>query len=461
MAATSHALRCRSATTPAREIPRSLAAIGIHDMAAAGLAALHVLSVGLTDGGYYGRSATPLTVAFVAIVGLAAITKGVSALSRAGLATLGLLAAFAAWTALSFIWAVPGALVEQDARRAVLYVCALGAVLSVADERGRAALLRGLLGGIAVIAVTAIGIQAGSGDVVDPFFGSLVEEPVGYPNALGALMAIGVVLTTGLDLRKAASRRATRGLAAVLVLVLGLSGSRGAAVALAVGLCTLVCLRPAGDRALGALRAVVPVLIGGLGWTIVASTGAAGGRLAVDAIAIFAVAAIRPSLDRVWPRRMLVALACGALVVGIALAATRPISMTSSYRTAYWAVALEGARAHPVLGTGAGSFHLTWVEHGPNGLFVRDAHSLYVEALSELGPVGLLLAVSIATVPLIAAARWRGDPISALSGAAFAVFVVHAGLDWDWEMPVVTLTALGCAGVALGRPSNATEEATA
>jgi hypothetical protein len=41
------------------------------------------------------------------------------------------------------------------------------------------------------------------------------------------------------------------------------------------------------------------------------------------------------------------------------------------------------------------------------------------------------------------------------------VFAVHAGLDWDWEMPVVTLTALGCAGVALGRPSNATEEATA
>jgi len=33
-------------------------------------------------------------------------------------------------------------------------------------------------------------------------------------------------------------------------------------------------------------------------------------------------------------------------------------------------------------------------------------------------------------------------------------FLVHAGLDWDWEVPAVTLTGVFCAGalVVEGRP---------
>jgi hypothetical protein len=57
----------------------------------------------------------------------------------------------------------------------------------------------------------------------------------------------------------------------------------------------------------------------------------------------------------------------------------------------------------------------------------------------------------LVALPLVTTVRRRGEPISAMAGAAFAVFAVHAGLDWDWEMPVVTLAALGCAGVALTR----------
>jgi hypothetical protein len=35
------------------------------------------------------------------------------------------------------------------------------------------------------------------------------------------------------------------------------------------------------------------------------------------------------------------------------------------------------------------------------------------------------------------------------------MFALHAGLDWDWEMPVVTFVALACVGVLLaaGEPS--------
>ena len=431
---------------------------GRAELAAGALGALLPLSVGLTDGGYFGRVDTPLTIAFAAVAGLAVVTGAAARPSGAALGLLGLLGLLAAWTALSAAWAVPGALVEHDARRALVYLTAFGAVVTVVDVRRRAALLRGLLGGIAMIAIVAIANRAGSGAVADRFYGSLASEPVGYPNALGALMAMGVVLGTGLRLRAGSSRRALQGLTAVLVLVLGLTESRGAALALAVGLTALAWLGPSGTRACDALRALLPVAVGAVGWLAVASAGTTGTSVAVGAIATFTGAVCVPALDRLRARHALAVLVCGALVLGAALAVARPVSTTSSFRTTYWAAALDAARAHPVLGTGSGSFHLTWIEHGPDGMFVRDAHSLYVEALSELGPVGLVLVLTLVVLPLVTTVRGRGDPVSAIAGAAFAVFAVHAGIDWDWEMPVVTLVALGCAGVALTRHSSIDSE---
>jgi hypothetical protein len=64
----------------------------------------------------------------------------------------------------------------------------------------------------------------------------------------------------------------------------------------------------------------------------------------------------------------------------------------------------------------------------------------------------------LVVLPLVTTVRRRGDPISAMAGAAFAVFAVHAGLDWDWEMPVVTLAALACAGAALTHRSSIDSE---
>ncbi len=92
---------------------------------------------------------------------------------------------------------------------------------------------------------------------------------------------------------------------------------------------------------------------------------------------------------------------------------------------------------------------MSWREHRTVPLEVRDAHSLYVETLSELGPVGLVLVFALVAIPLVAALRRRGDPLAVTAAAAFVVFAAHAGIDWDWEMPVVTLAGLGCAGALL------------
>jgi tetratricopeptide (TPR) repeat protein len=81
-------------------------------------------------------------------------------------------------------------------------------------------------------------------------------------------------------------------------------------------------------------------------------------------------------------------------------------------------------------------------------LKVRDAHSLYLEALAELGPVGLGLLVAALGIPGIAAIRARRRRLVPAGFAAYVAYVAHAGVDWDWEMTVVTLTALFC-GAAL------------
>ena len=117
-------------------------------------------------------------------------------------------------------------------------------------------------------------------------------------------------------------------------------------------------------------------------------------------------------------------------------------------RPAYWNVALADASEHVVVGSGAGSFDDYWLEHRTIPAYVRDAHSLYLETVAELGIVGLALLLSTLGAPLVAAARARKRKIVATAAGGYSAFLVHAGLDWDWEMPVTTIAGLAC-GAAL------------
>jgi O-antigen ligase len=119
--------------------------------------------------------------------------------------------------------------------------------------------------------------------------------------------------------------------------------------------------------------------------------------------------------------------------------------MSSSYRADYWQVAARDAADHPLLGSGAGSFAHVWLQRRPVAISAHDAHSLYLETLAELGPLGLLLVLALAATPTIVAVRNRKQPLVAVAGGGYAAFLVHAGIDWDWEMPVVVLSGLACA----------------
>src|SRR5205814_1424240 len=73
--------------------------------------------------------------------------------------------------------------------------------------------------------------------------------------------------------------------------------------------------------------------------------------------------------------------------------------------------------------------------------------------VAELGLPGLAALLAL-LVGVAAAARcaYRREPgLTAGWIAALCVWAVHAGLDWDWEMPAVTLIAIALAGALLAR----------
>ena len=206
------------------------------------LAVVLVLPLGLNGGGYDGRSFTPLTLAFGAAAALAFLAWTVR-LPRALVATVLALTALAGWVALSSVWARDGSFVELETRRCIVYAVALLAVGAIVDRGSRRAFLTSTAFAIVGLAVVAVVTRAYSGVPVDPFYGALLAEPVGYPNAMGVLAAVGAVLAIGLGATgQDPTARALRAAAPFLVVVLGATGSRGGALALGVGLAVLIGL---------------------------------------------------------------------------------------------------------------------------------------------------------------------------------------------------------------------------
>ena len=127
----------------------------------------------------------------------------------------------------------------------------------------------------------------------------------------------------------------------------------------------------------------------------------------------------------------------------------RLLSVSLSNRQYLWRVALHEYRHHPLVGSGAGTYATYWLQHRPAPQFVVDAHELYLETAAELGVVGLVALALLLAPPLVAAVRARGSPLVPAALGAYIVFLVHATVDWDWEVPAVTVTALIAGAVLL------------
>jgi hypothetical protein len=129
-----------------------------------------------------------------------------------------------------------------------------------------------------------------------------------------------------------------------------------------------------------------------------------------------------------------------ALAIGLLLAA--PFVGGGHERDRYWRVAAREAEANAVLGGGAGTFTSWWLRERTVPYSTLEAHSLYVETVAELGPIGLALVLTALAVPI---ARTRRRELAAV----VAAFAVGATVDFDWELAAVTVPAVAAAALAV------------
>jgi O-antigen ligase len=436
----------------------------------AGLAFTPVVALGVADGGFFPRpwgwATLGLAVAALAVV---AIDRHASVTRRPFL-LLGLLAAFGAWIAASLMWTRSTALTVPELQRLLVYLAAVGIAALVV----RAWTARALLGGVFL---GAAGLSAGAlvsylltrEHPPDVFQGSYLHRPLGYANAMAITSVIALVLGLGIA-AEARSRRARVCAAVALVPVaaaLALTGSRAGWATLFVGLAAALALAPRRRRArvtwvpvaaVPALTACVVLLSHLTSSRIVgAEADELGDRvlllvLLLSALSVpLAVVATRGPADRPgrdvsrWVWAGVAALGVAAVVL---VAVVRPPGLAGD-RPIYWRIAASEFAERPLLGSGAGTYAQVWLERRPVDDSVRDAHSVVVETLAELGPIGAGFVCALLVLPLCWALRARACPLVPTAGGAFAAFALHASVDWDWEMPAVTLAGLFCA-VAIG-----------
>jgi len=132
----------------------------------------------------------------------------------------------------------------------------------------------------------------------------------------------------------------------------------------------------------------------------------------------------------------------------------RLLTVSDQGRLEYWRVAWHEFASAPLHGTGAGTFELSWHRNRNTFYDVRDAHSLYLETLGETGPLGLVLLLAALAAPFVGAGAARRHALGPAVLAAYGAILLHAAVDWDWEMPAVMAAAFVCgvAAIAAGNP---------
>ncbi|MDQ3741392.1 MAG: O-antigen ligase family protein, partial [Actinomycetota bacterium] len=126
-----------------------------------------------------------------------------------------------------------------------------------------------------------------------------------------------------------------------------------------------------------------------------------------------------------------------------------------SGRYDFYRVALNEFREAPIGGVGADGFAVPYLQHRRTGEAPRYTHGLGFSLLATLGIVGTLLLAAFVVAGLVGFARIRrrsalaerGLAVGALGG--FAMWFLHAQVDWLWEYPALTLLALGLFAVAM------------
>jgi tetratricopeptide (TPR) repeat protein len=490
---------------PAKTARSDRLATGIAFVAAVGLVLMYALRGGAYDVVVFEEYGLLIWVALAAGIALGLLPRVRP--HTVVLLLLGALLAYAAWTALSLLWTESAEQTTFEVARCADYLGLVALIALTVDRDTWRTAAAGLGFGALLVCLLAVGSRLYPAlypvDYVNHGFDtSRLSYPFGYWNAVAAwaamcmtialawsahevtpwrrAIALGLLPAASMAAYLSYSRAGVGGTTLGVLLVLALSRNRITALSHAV--------IAAGAAAIGivAVRAA-PAIANGTG------THGAGGVLAALILGMVLCAAgalltHKLGVDRLGlPRRpgraLLIA---GAIVVVAAGAAfgphlvsqawhsfSHPVDDASSNpsqrllslsgtRYPVWKSALKAFSAHPVTGTGAGTFQFWWNVHGTTDEFLQNAHNIWLQNLAELGAPGLILIVLVALAALATAIAVRrrahrraSAGVSVAFLAAFAVYLLHASVDWMWESTAVTVLALAGITVIAGRLSTA------
>ena len=448
-----------------------------------------------------GSAAAPdwLPYAFLTALVLAAALIGGTALRprRRELAVVGALVALAGWEALSIVWSAVPDLARDEALLTIFYAIALLVPLvALRSATERLLALAAIAAAAAVLAVGAgIVLRFGS-DQADHFYSGRLSFPISYPNAQAAVFLIGfwpaLVLAAqrerGLLVRALAVAAATAIASGWLT-----AQSKGGIAALAASAAVVFALSPLRLRLLpptliaaGLTAAAYSPLTAPFRSESVPEVKRAGSAIlllaALGAVAglLYALVDRRLELDPRAVRKAGVGvfvMFVAAVVAAVALfftsvyhqgwfgdqwqafkryqstTASSHLLQLGSYRYDIWRVAVHEFEHHPLAGIGSRGFGPAYLQERRSPDTPARAHSVELDALSELGVVGFALLACALVVPLVTLARrLRGRDAAATAAFAGAVYwLVHASVDWIWTVPACglpfwLLVGAGCSG---------------
>jgi hypothetical protein len=462
-----------------------------------------ILGLAAAQGGYFPTSWGWASIPLLWAVAIALIIRDRIGLAIGERCLLGGLAALGGWVALSTVWSVAPAETVLEIERVLVYLAVVAAVLLLSGVRSARRMLGGLLAAISLITLFSLltRLVPNRIGVYDQAAVYRLAEPIGYWNGLGIFAVIGTLIAFGFAARAHTlwAGGASAGAMVVLLPTLYFTFGRAAWIALAAGLVFAAVIDPRRLQLLAALLVLAPlpavaVLLAsresGLthAGTPLARAVHDGHRVAL-AIVLLIAANVVLAVAFAWVARRIevpttlraiFATAVG-LVVALALAGvfaryggpvtlakkgyttfkappphstgnlnSRLLSFSGNGRADLWRLAWDEAKGHPFLGAGAGSYERYFLRHQPPDVGrVRDAHGLYIETLAELGPIGLAILVAVLSTPLAALPRARRHPLAPAAAGAYVAYLVHTGVDWDWELPAVTLAGLLCGSAIL------------
>jgi hypothetical protein len=465
------------------------------------------------------RDQVGVAVWWAVLLGVAVGALPVPGRTRAALATIALLTGFALWTALSLGWTESAERTATELARVTTYlgVLALGVCLVTRRRAGARQVLHGVAFGLALVATLGVlsRLQMSwfpTNELGAVLPGIEIERrlayPLGYSSAVGALagMALPLLLAATASARTIAAQALAGAALPIAGLALYLSTSSTGIGVAAVALLAFLLLSP--DR----LPKLLTLAMGTAGTALLAAavhsrealarglpTSAAEQQgtevlwiaLAVCAVVALAQAGLGLLLRDRWPgglpigrARALAATAAVLLVaIPVAVAAGAPDELSHRWevfksvggeseggqsaasttldfrgngRYQFWEAAVEASETETLTGIGPGAFEFWWSRNGSYRGFVRDAHSLYLETLAELGIVGLLLIGALVAVVLGGggARSLRAPPdqrlVLAAATAGAAGFAMAAALDWIWELGALAVAFMLLAAVAVG-----------